>query len=120
MKDYAGKVLIIVQNLPVPFDRRVWLEAKTLRDYGLKVSVISPKSKEFNKSHEVIGDISVYRYTMPVEAEGVLSYLFELVNEHSPSEKSMNDHKTAVSVEKKLGTWHDLHVLEMEENNFQS
>ena len=37
MKDYAGKVLIIVQNLPVPFDRRVWLEAKTLRDYGLKV-----------------------------------------------------------------------------------
>lgn len=77
MKDYAGKVLIIVQNLPVPFDRRVWLEAKTLRDYGLKVSVISPKSKEFHKSYERIDDIAVYRYTMPVDAKGVLSYVFE-------------------------------------------
>ena len=77
MKAYAGSVLIIVQNLPVPFDRRVWLEAKTLRDHGLKVSVISPKSKEFNKSYEYIDGIAVYRYTMPVEAEGVLGYLFE-------------------------------------------
>lgn len=79
MKDYAGKVLIIVQNLPVPFDRRVWLEAKTLRDYGLKVSVISPKSIEFAKSHEIIDDIAVYRYKMPVQAEGVWSYVFEFV-----------------------------------------
>ena len=77
MKGYAGKLLIIVQNLPVPFDRRVWLEAKTLRDHGLKVSVISPKSKEHFKSHEVIDDIAVYRYTMPIEADGVLGYLFE-------------------------------------------
>ena len=77
MKVCAGKVLIIVQNLPVPFDRRVWLEAKTLRDYGLKISIISPKSKEFAKSYEMIEDIAVYRYKMPVEAEGVLSYLFE-------------------------------------------
>ena len=77
MKEYAGKLLIIVQNLPVPFDRRVWLEAKTLRDHGLKVSVICPKAKGFTKSHEVIDDIAVYRYTMPVQAEGVLGYLFE-------------------------------------------
>jgi glycosyltransferase involved in cell wall biosynthesis len=77
MKEYAGKLLIIVQNLPVPFDRRVWLEAKTLRDHGLKVSVICPKAKGFNKSYEVIDDISVYRYKMPVEADGVLGYLFE-------------------------------------------
>ncbi|RPH92157.1 MAG: glycosyltransferase WbuB [Calditrichaeota bacterium] len=77
MKAFAGKVLIIVQNLPVPFDRRVWLEAKTLRDHGLHVSVISPKSREHFKSHEVIEGISVYRYAMPIQAEGVLSYLFE-------------------------------------------
>jgi glycosyltransferase involved in cell wall biosynthesis len=77
MKGYAGKLLIIVQNLPVPFDRRVWLEAKTLRDHGLKVSVISPKSKEHHKSHELIDDIAVYRYKMPVEANGVVSYFFE-------------------------------------------
>jgi len=77
MKEYAGKLLIIVQNLPVPFDRRVWLEAKTLRDHGLKVSVICPKAKGFTKSREVIEDIAVYRYTMPVQAEGVLGYIFE-------------------------------------------
>jgi len=77
MKGYAGKVLIIVQNLPVPFDRRVWLEAKTLRDQGLKVSVICPTSKEFPLKYERIDGISVYRYKMPVEAEGVMSYFFE-------------------------------------------
>ncbi|NOY60379.1 MAG: glycosyltransferase family 4 protein [Calditrichaeota bacterium] len=77
MKGYAGKVLIIVQNLPVPFDRRVWLEAQTLRDHGYKVSVISPKSKEFTESYERIDDIAVYRYKMPVNAQGALSYFFE-------------------------------------------
>jgi hypothetical protein len=28
------RVLIIVENLPVPFDRRVWLEATTLARHG--------------------------------------------------------------------------------------
>ncbi|MBN2410975.1 glycosyltransferase family 4 protein [candidate division KSB1 bacterium] len=77
MKASAGKVLIIVQNLPVPFDRRVWLEAQTLRDCGHHVSIICPKSKEYPESFERIDDIAVYRYKMPVEADGVLSYFFE-------------------------------------------
>ena len=37
------RVLIIVQNLPVPFDRRVWLEACSLRDAGYEVTVVCPK-----------------------------------------------------------------------------
>ena len=77
MEKSQRKVLIIVQNLPVPFDRRVWLEATTLRDHGYKVSVISPKSKEFTKSYERIDDIAVYRYKMPIDADGVLSYFIE-------------------------------------------
>ena len=77
MKAYAGKVLMIVQNLPVPFDRRVWLEARTLTDNGYKVSVICPKSKEYSKSYEKIENIAIYRYKMPVNAEGVLSYFME-------------------------------------------
>lgn len=77
MKEDAGKVLIIDQNLPLPFDRRVWLESKTLTVNGYKVSVISPKSIEFNKSYENIDGISIYRYKMPVKAKGKLSYLFE-------------------------------------------
>ncbi|MGH9917446.1 MAG: glycosyltransferase WbuB, partial [Nitrososphaerales archaeon] len=35
-------VLIIVQNLPVPFDRRVWLECKALTASGYRVSVVCP------------------------------------------------------------------------------
>lgn len=77
MKEYAGKVLIIVQNLPVPFDRRVWLEARTLNENGLKVSVICPKSQEYSRSFEKIDDISIYRYKIPIEAQGVFGYIFE-------------------------------------------
>ena len=79
MKAYAGKVLIIVQNLPVPLDRRVWLEARTLRRYGYKVSVICPKSKEYVSSYEVIEDIAIYRYRMPFESHAPFSYLIEFI-----------------------------------------
>ena len=37
-----SRVLIIVQNLPVPFDRRVWLESQALRDAGYQVTVVCP------------------------------------------------------------------------------
>jgi len=77
MKASAGKVLIIVQNLPVPFDRRVWLEAQTLRDFGHDVSIICPKSKEYPESYVKINNISIYRYKMPVDAKGVCGYFFE-------------------------------------------
>jgi glycosyltransferase involved in cell wall biosynthesis len=79
MKEYAGRVLMIVQNLPVPFDRRVWLEAKTLRDHGYRVAVISPKSKEFSSSYEYLDDIHVYRYSIPFEAFGFWGYFLEFV-----------------------------------------
>ena len=39
------KILIIVENLPVPFDRRVWQEAVALVGAGAEVSVICPKGK---------------------------------------------------------------------------
>ena len=45
-KKPARKVLIIVENLPVPFDRRVWSEATTLQQAGYGVSVICPKGKD--------------------------------------------------------------------------
>ena len=40
---FAGKVLIIVQNLPVPFDRRVWLEATTLQKPAIRLPSFVPK-----------------------------------------------------------------------------
>ena len=73
------RVLIIVQNLPVPFDRRVWLEATTLARAGYEVSVICPKAKGFNRSYEVLEDIRIYRYGLPIDASGALGFISEFV-----------------------------------------
>lgn len=72
-------VLIIVQNLPVPFDRRVWLEAQTLRAAGYGVSVICPTGKkgDYQARQETIEGIHVYRYTAPPEAHGLWGYVVE-------------------------------------------
>ncbi len=71
------KVLIIVENLPVPFDRRVWQEATSLVKSGYLVSIICPKTKEYNKSFEVIDDIYIYRHPLFVEADGAVGYALE-------------------------------------------
>lgn len=70
-------VLIIVENLPVPFDRRVWQEANSLTENGMKVSVICPKMKGYTKSYECIDDIEIYRHSLPFEASGAIGYLVE-------------------------------------------
>lgn len=70
-------ILIVVENLPVPFDRRVWQEANTLREAGAKVSVICPKMKGYTRSFEIINGIDVYRHPLPVEGSGVLGYIAE-------------------------------------------
>ncbi len=72
-------VLIIVQNLPVPLDRRVWLEAKALREVGFEVSVISPKGRRSDASHEVLQGVHIYRYWLPVSGRGAIGYLLEFV-----------------------------------------
>lgn len=78
MMDFQGKhILIIVENLPVPFDRRVWQEAYTLRENGALVSVICPKMKDYTNSFEVLDGISIYRHHLPVEAKGAAGYLVE-------------------------------------------
>lgn len=74
----AGKkVLIIVENLPVPFDRRVWLEATTLTKAGALVSVICPIAKGYTKRYELIDGIHVYRHPLPAEGNGPIGYLKE-------------------------------------------
>lgn len=73
----ARSVLIIVENLPVPFDRRVWQEAMTLRDAGYLVSVICPTGKGFEKLYEEIDGIRIYRHHLPLEGRGPKGYLVE-------------------------------------------
>lgn len=71
------RVLIIVENLPSPFDRRVWQEATTLHQNGYEVSIICPTGKGFEKKYEVIDGIHIYRHNLPFEAEGALGYAIE-------------------------------------------
>jgi glycosyltransferase involved in cell wall biosynthesis len=71
------RVLFLVENLPSPFDRRVWQEATTLRDAGYAVSIICPTGKGYETKFESIGGIDIYRYALPAEAEGALGYLIE-------------------------------------------
>ncbi len=73
----GARVLIIVENLPLPFDRRVWLEARTLKAAGANVSIICPTGKGYEKRHEVLEGIDIYRHPLPVEADGALGYLIE-------------------------------------------
>jgi glycosyltransferase involved in cell wall biosynthesis len=76
MPNERPAVLIIVENLPVPIDRRVWQEARTLRDAGYRVSIVCPKGSGFQKSRETLEGIEIYRYWL-WEASGPLGYLFE-------------------------------------------
>jgi glycosyltransferase involved in cell wall biosynthesis len=71
------KVLILVENLPSPFDRRVWQEANALKDAGYQVSIICPTGKGYEKRFEEIDGIAIYRYKLPMEAEGAKGYAIE-------------------------------------------
>lgn len=71
------RVLIIVENLPVPFDRRVWAEATALVRHGYAVSVICPKGKNARASYEYLDGVHIYRHPMPLEARGAKAYLLE-------------------------------------------
>lgn len=70
-------VCIIVENLPVPLDRRVWQQSCALRDAGYEVVVICPQMRGFNESEEVIDDIQVYRHWISEEAGEVGGFLRE-------------------------------------------
>jgi glycosyltransferase involved in cell wall biosynthesis len=70
-------ICIVVENLPVPVDRRVWREACALRDAGYRVSVICPRGTgSFEASFQNIAGIEIYRHRR-WEASGVVGYLLE-------------------------------------------
>ncbi len=71
------KILIIVENLTVPLDRRVWQEAQTLRDAGYTVSVICPKGGRYTAAYEQLEGIHVFRHPLPLEADGAAGYAIE-------------------------------------------
>lgn len=75
MKD--KRILIIVENLPVPFDTRVWQEATTLAGHGYVVSVICPKGKGYMAEYESMQGVHIFRHDLPAEGNGITGYLRE-------------------------------------------
>jgi glycosyltransferase involved in cell wall biosynthesis len=71
------RVLILVENLPSPFDRRVWQEASALRDAGYAVSIICPTGRGCEKRYEIIDGIHIWRYSLPTEGQGPVGYALE-------------------------------------------
>ena len=53
-RKHPPRCVIIVENLPVPFDRRVWQEANALKAAGWQVSVICPKNEQHSLAYENI------------------------------------------------------------------
>jgi glycosyltransferase involved in cell wall biosynthesis len=68
---------MLVENLPSPFDRRVWQEAATLRDAGYTVSIICPTGKGYEKKFEILEGIAIWRYDLPLEGAGARGYALE-------------------------------------------
>lgn len=71
------KVLIIVENMPVPFDSRVWKEACALREEGYEVTVLCPQGKGYARRYEMLDGIRIYRHPLPKERNSALGYLYE-------------------------------------------
>ena len=70
-------ILIIVENLPVPLDRRVWQEACALRDAGYEVVVICPRMRGYDTPEEKLEGIQIYRHWISEEAGGFLGFFRE-------------------------------------------
>lgn len=76
MSQSTPHILIIVQNLPVPLDRRVWLECQALIARGYRVSVICPKGPG-DPSFEHLDGVDIYKYAPAPEAKGLAGFAWE-------------------------------------------
>jgi glycosyltransferase involved in cell wall biosynthesis len=74
-----GRVLHLSENLPLPFDRRVWMELNALRQGGFEVSAICPMGEHWTAPYEVIDGIHIWRYPPPPPASGFVSYAWEFL-----------------------------------------
>jgi glycosyltransferase involved in cell wall biosynthesis len=72
----VSRVLIIVQNLPVPFDRRVWLECQALIANGYEVAVVCPKGKG-DPAYQVVDSVQLYKYRPYAPGGSKLGFIME-------------------------------------------
>jgi glycosyltransferase involved in cell wall biosynthesis len=71
------KVLIIVENISVPFDDRVWKEATTLQKNGYEVTVLCPRGQGYERGYEILNGVHIYRHPTPKEGNSAFGYLWE-------------------------------------------
>jgi glycosyltransferase involved in cell wall biosynthesis len=74
----APRILMLIENCPVPADSRVWAEATALRDNGCHVSVIGPKGTSYDQeSYICLEGIHLYRYHLPTFNNKYTAYALE-------------------------------------------
>lgn len=73
-------VVLVVENLPLPFDRRVWQQAQALVSDGWTVSAICPATDAYPSRYEFIDGVHIHRYRLPVEASSKLEFVLEYVS----------------------------------------
>ena len=71
------KVLIIVENMAVPIDPRVWNQASSLRANGYEVTVLCPRRKHCSRGHELLEGVHIFRHPTPKEGNDPVGYLYE-------------------------------------------
>jgi glycosyltransferase involved in cell wall biosynthesis len=74
----VSRILVIVQNLPVPFDRRVWLECHALVSAGHDVAVVCPKG-DGDPGYQVIDTVQIYKYRPYAPGGSKLGFISEYV-----------------------------------------
>jgi glycosyltransferase involved in cell wall biosynthesis len=77
MLSVKKKILIVVENQPVPLDTRVMKEAVSLHKAGYEVTVLSPSGKSAKAGHEIVAGVRIYRHPMPQERNSATGYLWE-------------------------------------------
>lgn len=79
-KKSQSRVLLVIENNNVPFDRRVWQEAEALRDAGHEVTVICPRTLQAPRLRETLDGIRIRRHPRAIEAERPWQYVVEYLN----------------------------------------
>lgn len=71
-------MLVLVENLSVPMDRRVWQECRALSQAGMDVEVVCPRGGRRDlEAFEVLEGVRIHRYKLTPATGGAASYLRE-------------------------------------------
>src|SRR6185312_1186507 len=74
----SPRILVLVENLSVPFDRRVWQECRALTEAGYRVEVICPRgTKHDTEPFAEIDGVRIHRYPLNSASGGPAGYLRE-------------------------------------------